>query len=147
MSAISNETVAVIISRLQQGEKRADLAREYEVSYQTIQRIYTGVRTASPRKKTRVNFTKPVLERFEIQPDGCWHYTGHINRDGYGVSNGSPVHRVFFEQMVGAISPGMQVDHLCGIRRCVNPAHLEQVSQRVNLARAGFGTFARGTRT
>lgn len=45
------------------------------------------------------------------------------------------VHRVAYELRVGPIPEGMQIDHLCRVRRCVNPAHLEPVSQTENIRR------------
>jgi len=73
----------------------------------------------------------------------CWEWTGHL-RDGYGLlaatrSDGRPttanVHRVVWEELVGLISDGLQLDHLCRNRRCANPDHLEPVTQAVNVRR------------
>ena len=49
------------------------------------------------------------------------------------------VHRVAFQLFIGPIPEGMQVDHLCGVRHCVNPAHLETVTPLVNTRRAERG--------
>lgn len=45
-------------------------------------------------------------------------------------------HRAVYERIVGAIPAGMQLDHTCRIRSCVNPAHLEPVTPRENTVRA-----------
>lgn len=66
----------------------------------------------------------------EPQPDGCWYWTGHLNPDGYGP------HRRAYRLHVGPIPAGYHLDHLCGVRHCVNPAHLEPVTPRVNSQRA-----------
>ena len=72
--------------------------------------------------------------------DGCWVWTGARNRAGYGqVSrNGSNVsaHRWVYKRMRGPIPPGLVLDHLCYNPPCVNPDHLEAVTQEENLRRA-----------
>jgi hypothetical protein len=70
--------------------------------------------------------------------DGCWEWSrGRAN--GYGAFwNGSRkvyAHRVIYELLVGPIPEGLQIDHLCRNRGCVNPAHMEPVTQRINLLR------------
>jgi hypothetical protein len=97
-----------------------------------------------------------LLGRLEVQPDGCVHFTGVINQYGYGKvhRNGRMLqaHRLMYELMVGPIPDGMVVDHLCHNidlscsggeaclhRRCVNPAHLEVVTHRVNINRGRRG--------
>lgn len=72
-------------------------------------------------------------------PDDCWLWTAHKVHDGYGKFwlDGRHVlaHRVSYEWLVGPIPDGLQIDHLCRVRHCVNPAHLEPVTQRENLLR------------
>ena len=76
-----------------------------------------------------------LTERIEIQPGGCWLWTGAVN-NGYGrlYCDGRLVyaHRAVYEEMVGPIPDGRQLDHRCRVTRCVNPAHLEPVSNREN---------------
>lgn len=71
--------------------------------------------------------------------DGCWVWTRRVNRKGYGsfsyMGKERPVHRVSYELFVGPIPEGLQLDHLCRVRACVNPAHLEPVTCRENLMR------------
>lgn len=68
----------------------------------------------------------------------CVIWTGYIKPDGYGqASNGRPAHRVVYEMEVGPIPDGLHIDHLCRIRACVNPEHLEPVTQQENQRRAG----------
>jgi hypothetical protein len=87
----------------------------------------------------------PVIERFaekiEPQPNGCWLWTGTANRDGYGrfyvrEAITELAHRWAYEQFVGPIPEGMPLDHLCRNRSCVNPDHLEPVTQRENQTRS-----------
>ncbi|PZE31781.1 HNH endonuclease signature motif containing protein [Curtobacterium sp. MCLR17_042] len=87
--------------------------------------------------------TIPVAERIERRieatPFGCWQWTGRIDRYGYGAIKVDraprPAHRVSFEAFVGPIAEGMQLDHLCRNRSCVNPDHLEQVDTKTNTRR------------
>jgi len=68
---------------------------------------------------------------------------GNKNADGYGqlglrkngYSTTVQAHRLCYELLVGKIEDGLQVDHLCRIHNCVNPDHLEPVTQRENIVR------------
>ncbi len=73
---------------------------------------------------------------------GCWDWQLKIDPDGYGRATRSQLaHRVVYERLVGPIPDGQQIDHLCRDRRCVNPDHLEPVTQAQNRER---GLVARG---
>jgi hypothetical protein len=93
-----------------------------------------------------------MLRRFfrkvRIERGGCWEWIGHRNHDGYGgfwlpdLQMKTTSHRVAFAWFVRTPKPREVVDHLCRNRSCVNPAHLEAVTQSVNLKR-GAGAFLR----
>lgn len=72
-------------------------------------------------------------------PEWCWRWQAAIRSDGYGAFSYDGrmrvAHRYAYQLLVGPIPAGLQIDHLCRIRHCVNPAHLEVVTQRVNLFR------------
>lgn len=85
-----------------------------------------------------------LLSRLMIDPSGCLLWTGARNDDGYGqigttLDNGEwrtlYSHRLMYEMFVGPIPAGHQIDHLCRVRHCAAPAHLEAVTQRENLLR------------
>jgi hypothetical protein len=93
---------------------------------------------------TNLRPARSVMERFwgkiEIGDESeCWLWTDHIPPMGYGYfsTKGTSryAHRWSYEQFVGPIPTGLQIDHLCRVRNCVNPHHLEVVTGRVNILR------------
>lgn len=72
---------------------------------------------------------------------GCWLWDGYTNHDGYGrfkVQGGRNVmaHIFAYEAEVGKVPTGLELDHTCNVRHCVNPAHLEAVTHLENVRRA-----------
>lgn len=84
---------------------------------------------------------KSPLERimngkYTIDPvSGCWNWSCYIRADGYGGLDGELAHRICYEALRGEIPRKLEIDHLCRNRRCINPAHLEPVTRRVNALR------------
>ena len=82
--------------------------------------------------------------------DYCWEWLGSKNDKGYGFIGlrsgvSAPAHRVAYELHYGPVPDGLEIDHLCRNRGCVNPDHLEAVSHRVNVLR-GVSPHARNAR-
>lgn len=90
-----------------------------------------------------------VLARFERkytpEPNsGCWLWTGSLSQ-GYGCIEHTRAHRISFEHFRHKIPDGLVLDHLCRVRCCVNPDHLEPVTNYTNIIR-GFGAPAMNAR-
>jgi hypothetical protein len=87
------------------------------------------------------------MERFwrkVEKTETCWNWLGALNDAGYGrIGYNAKVgyaHRFAYELLVGPIPEGLTIDHLCRNRRCVNPDHLEPVTQGDNVRRRPFKT-------
>lgn len=94
---------------------------------------------------------------------GCWVWTAALGGSGHQVGVGFPenwgygkfwdgerlvsAHRFAYEQMVGPIPEGLDIDHLCRNRRCVRPDHMEPVSRRINTLRGNTLPAENATRT
>ena len=100
--------------------------------------------------------TRPIsiadrIERMTMpEPNsGCLLWTGAVNSRGYGSTTAGPgkrgtvqVHRAAFELARGPIPDGLVLDHLCRVRLCINPHHLEPVTEKENILRgSGVGAI------
>lgn len=89
-----------------------------------------------------MNDSQRFWARFDdahLPPELCWIWPGGY-ANGYGVftiqKKNVQAHRFAYEDMRAEIPPGLNIDHLCSVRGCVNPWHLEPVTQAVNVMRA-----------
>ncbi len=100
-------------------------------------RRYGDPLASAPRKSSAERFWE------KVDADGdCWIWTSSLNPAGYGTfsdkakqSAPNKAHRWAWEELIGPIPPGLQLDHLCRVRRCVNPDHLEPVTNIENQRR------------
>lgn len=82
-----------------------------------------------------------LAARLAVNPQtGCWEFQGYLNQKGYGLVGRKGkmwrVHRYVFQLLAGPLIDGLQLDHLCRVRHCANPCHLEQVTAKTNVERA-----------
>ena len=77
--------------------------------------------------------------------DTCWLWTASTKGAGYGqyIIKGKSYlsHRLSYEMLVGLIPEGLVIDHLCKVKTCVNPKHLEAVTQYENMMRSQSGAY------
>ena len=103
--------------------------------------------------KTNVPRRERIERQISPEPNsGCWLWTGGIGSHGYGQLTAgwrdpqkrgtSVVHRILYEEKYGPVPKGLELDHLCRVRLCVNPDHLEPVTRRENIRR-GIAPVAR----
>lgn len=97
--------------------------------------------------RSRSEYAKNKLGTFWrfviIYEDGCWTWDGQL-KDGYGKYSHKgktyAAHRWAYQQLVGPIPTGLQLDHLCRNPPCVRPDHLEPVTSRENVLRGQLHT-------
>jgi len=86
-----------------------------------------------------------LIERFESkfipEPNtGCWLWDASLDTGGYGsfsvAGTNQRAHRVSYEMYTGSIPQGLELDHKCNVRSCVNPDHLEPVTRSENQKRS-----------
>lgn len=71
-----------------------------------------------------------------VQSDNCWLWTGAVSVQGYGIfMSNQMAHRYSYELFRETIPEGLVIDHLCRNKKCVNPDHLEPVTNKINILR------------
>jgi hypothetical protein len=104
-----------------------------------------------PNAGKPIDLTPEMVAAFEARyiPEpmsGCWLWTGGVTEQGYGLltlpDRRYRAHRVSHWIYKGPIPEGLVLDHLCRNPFCVNPDHLEAVTERINIMR-GTGVTAR----
>ena len=80
------------------------------------------------------------LDRYDVDENGCWIWNGAIHKSGYGQikwqGKSTVAHRIVYTILKGEIPKGLVIDHLCNVKKCVNPEHLEAVTYAENTQRA-----------
>lgn len=133
------ERRAEILEGVPLGQCACGCGKTTPVAPKTIARIGHIKGEPTPILKGHRAARQPCEADYDEGPNGCWLWSGAITSTGYGhlAVNRRWVraHRWYYEYYVGAIPEGLQLDHLCGVRHCVNPAHLEPVTQTENVRR------------
>lgn len=118
-----------------------------EVQKHDWQSVYRAWDVSEPRTERDQHDMVRLLRRTEVMrdPDSCWFWRGgrhhpmpHISYGMFGFfrsTQRASAHRVSYTLFHGDIPRGMQINHLCRVTLCVNPRHLELVTQRENLLR------------
>jgi HNH endonuclease len=97
-----------------------------------------------PYKKRPLNplFYKNGQPKYVIDANGCWIWVAAVSDTGYGCASlqtyprsYEQAHRTSWRIHRGPIPEGMDIDHLCRVRACINPEHLEPVAHTVNVRR------------
>lgn len=126
--------------------KDMPLTREQKIWATKVARYGPTGRSIQPKRR-------PILERFFdrvfFEPNtGCWLFDGSQSPDGYAYfyvadRKMKVAHKFLYEREVEPVPDGMELDHLCLVRCCVNPQHLEVVTHAENVRRAQVRNYNR----
>jgi hypothetical protein len=87
-----------------------------------------------------VTVRESLVAHRRINENGCWIWAGAVLPTGYVQmtwrGRTSLIHRASYSEFVGPIPAGLQIDHLCRVRNCFNPEHLEPVTAQENILRS-----------
>lgn len=94
----------------------------------------------SPKPLVNLKPRSWISDRMDIDADGCWRWNRYINPRGYGIVHLSErsvmAHVLSYTISKGPVPEGLELDHLCRNKSCVNPDHLEAVTHKENVRRA-----------
>lgn len=96
------------------------------------------------RRRRRGTPIERILSAIQIDEHGCWLWPGALTSSGYGVltvraGGTSRVHLRIWQHYNGPVPAGSELDHICRVRRCCNPDHLEPVTRSANQLRGRNG--------
>ena len=97
--------------------------------------------------QARPQYRKPLVESFlsRVMPEpntGCWLWMSSLTNDGYGqcnkhITGSGSAHKASYLMFVGDIASGLEIDHLCRVRSCCNPAHMRLLTHSENMKAHG----------
>lgn len=93
----------------------------------------------------QITFQQRIAGKYIIdQTSGCWLWAAAKFLSGYGCirveGKTLGAHRYTYENLVGLVPADKELDHLCRVRHCINPAHLEPVTKQENISRGEVGS-------
>ena len=78
-------------------------------------------------------------------PGGCWEWVAGLGTGGYASFSWDGktclAHKLAYQRLVGQVPDGLELDHMCRVRHCVNPEHLEPVTHVENVRRGDGGKY------
>jgi len=77
-----------------------------------------------------------------VNAKGCWIWNNKPDSQGYGRHSGKYAHRVMWEAFNSPIPKHLQIDHICNVRNCVNPSHLQLLTSQGNILRSNTAPAA-----
>ena len=117
------------------GDGRVDMEGLIKALNSTYSTVVTIANRMGLSKRGRIK----VKERYTILESGCWHWNLALDSKGYGYSQAkygtTRAHIQYYIEKYGLVPEGLELDHLCRNRRCVNPDHLEPVTHTTNMRR------------
>lgn len=143
LSAVMGDVQAVGKTCTVPGCGKKHLARGWCAMHYSRMRNHGSLADPPSHQERTASLEDRLWPRIDKSGD-CWIWTGAINASGYGaIGNAGKVlrvHRVVYDLLVGPIPDGLQLDHLCRVRACCRPDHLEPVDNRTNWLRGEHPT-------
>lgn len=101
----------------------------------------------------QLNLPPNLTSKINVRENGCWEWTASRTPGGYGITwdplrkRTCVVHRYIYGLLRSVVPEGMYCDHLCRVRHCVNPDHIEIVTHRENTMRGENFVVAKAQQT